>query len=47
MTISKKATDFKNQWLFNLVGPPGLEHRAKGLCAGLRNKAYLKSIGYK
>jgi hypothetical protein len=27
----KKATDFKNQWLFNLVGPPGLEPGTKGL----------------
>jgi cell filamentation protein len=28
---SKKATDFKNQWLFNVVGPPGLEPGTKGL----------------
>jgi hypothetical protein len=27
----QKATDFKNQWLFNLVGPPGLEPGTKGL----------------
>jgi hypothetical protein len=43
----KNTTDFKNQWLFNLVGPPGLEPGTKGLRAGLRNKTYLKSIGYK
>jgi hypothetical protein len=27
----KNTTDFKNQWLFNLVGPPGLEPGTKGL----------------
>jgi hypothetical protein len=44
--FEKKAPAISRKRFSLLVGPPGLEPDAKGLLAGLRNKTYLKLIGY-
>jgi hypothetical protein len=47
MTISKKATDFKNQWLSNWWAHQDLNLGPKDYEQLQEIKTFLKSIGYK